>query len=146
MAVLKYEVDAVNEGGNRTEVNCRQFSFVIDEPPVAGGSDEGATPVEYLLGALSGCLGVVCNKVAKEMNLDVKNIRFHIEGDLDTDRFMGKCPEGKKRSGYSEIRVTIDADIDGDASQKYRWLKEVRSRCPVSDNIANMTPVKVRLV
>ena len=146
MAVLKYKIDAKNDGTDRTVVSCRDFSFIIDEPVIAGGENSGPTPVEYLIGSLAGCMGVVCNKVAREMNLEVSSIRFEVEGDIDTDRFMGKPGSEEKRSGYTEIRVKIDADVNADAQTKYRWLKAVKERCPVSDNISNMTPVRVKLV
>ena len=145
MALLKYVIDAVNDGKNRTSVRCRDFDFIIDEPVNAGGTYEGPTPVEYLIGSLSGCMAVVCNMVAKEMGIEVNNLRFHIEGDLDTDRFMGRdVPD--KRSGYREIRVRIDADMNCDAATKFAWLKQVKLRCPVSDNISNPTQVKIKLV
>ncbi len=35
-----------------SDVKVRNFSFKIDEPEALGGSDLGANPVEYVLGAL----------------------------------------------------------------------------------------------
>jgi len=144
MALLKYSIKAKNKGTTKTVVKARNFEFIIDEPVVAGGEDMGATPVEYLIGALAGCMGVVCSKVASEMGLTLNSVNFDIEGDIDTDKFMGKNLE--KRSGYEEIRVKIDADIDANSQTKYQWIKAVKERCPVSDNISNQTPVKIKLL
>lgn len=143
MAVLKYSIKAENEGYAKTRVKARNFEFIIDEPKNAGGEDAGPTPVEYLIGALAGCLGVVCNKVAKEMDIKINSLNIDIEGDLDTDKFAGKDTD--KRSGYREIIVNIIADVDADSVKKYQWIKAVKERCPVSDNISNQTPVKIKL-
>ncbi len=35
-----------------SDVKVRNFTFKIDEPETLGGSDLGANPVEYVLGAL----------------------------------------------------------------------------------------------
>jgi len=144
MAKLKYSIKAENNASDKTEVSVRGFNFIVDEPENAGGENLGPTPVEYLLGALAGCMGVVCNKVAKEMNITLNHVSFEIEGDLDTDKFMGKDME--KRSGYTEIRVKINADLNCDTQAKFQWLKAVKERCPVSDNLSNITPIKVKLV
>jgi hypothetical protein len=43
--------------GALKEDNSREpMVFELDEPPVLLGKNKGANPVEYLLGALSGCL------------------------------------------------------------------------------------------
>ena len=117
--------------------------MIIDEPESLGGTIEGATPVEYLLGALSGCLNVVCHGIAAEMGFTLNSVEFLIEGDLDPAKFKGLSDEG--RAGFMEIRATIIADTDASEEVLQDWLERVKSRCPVSDNIANVTPVKISL-
>ena len=43
--------------GTATEVRVRvgRHAFTIDEPPVLGGTDHGANPVEHLLASLGSC-------------------------------------------------------------------------------------------
>ena len=63
----------------RTDLDVRDFRFVTSEPEKIGGNNEGPTPMEYVLGALNGCLGVVVELVAKEQGIplrDLKNIEF----------------------------------------------------------------------
>src|SRR5437867_1188134 len=50
--------------GFHTEITVRGFAFVADEPRSAGGADSGATPYEYLLGALAACTAMTLRMYA----------------------------------------------------------------------------------
>jgi len=118
--------------------------MVVDEPKSSGGTNEGANPVEYLLTALAGCINVVGHVVAKEMGIDIKNMEIDLEGDLNPARFMGVSKT--ERAGFQEIRVKIKVDSDASEETLKNWLGTVEDRCPVNDNIAHSTPVKISLV
>jgi uncharacterized OsmC-like protein len=136
---LTFGVSASAESPTKTRVSTRDFEFVVDEPATLGGSDEGPNPVEYLLGALAGCMNVVAHQVAREMELDVRDLEIEIDGDLDPAKFMGKSDES--RAGYQEVRVDISADVDATDERIQTWLSAVEERCPVSDNMGNETPI-----
>lgn len=141
--MLNFGVSAKSETATKTIVKARNFEIIIDEPQDLGGSDQGANPVEYVLAALCGCLNVVGHLVAKEMNINLKGLSFEINGDLDPSKFMGKETEG--RAGFCGIHVTIKPDTDADPSTLETWKNSVEQRCPVSDNISNITPVEIVL-
>lgn len=143
MSDLKFGIKAKSTNHCQTVVEARHFKLIIDEPASLGGSDEGANPVEYLIGALAGCLNVVGHLVAKEMGIALGGIELDIEGDLNPLKFMGKSEA--ERTGYKEIRVSVKPDMDVDDATKEKWLEAVERRCPVSDNIANPTPMKISL-
>ena len=136
---LTFDISASAESPTKTRVSTRGFEFIVDEPPTLGGSDEGSTPVEFLLGALAGCLNVTAHQVAREMDLDVRDLEITIDGDLNPAKFMGKSDES--RAGYEEIRVDIAADVDATDETIQTWLSMVEERCPVSDNLTNGTPL-----
>lgn len=139
MAELISSIQATSQSKTRTMIKTRNFSMIIDEPESLGGSNEGANPVEYLLAALSGCLNVVCHAIAKEMGMSLTGLEIDIDGNINTDKFMGKSD--KERTGFKEVRVIIKPETDADESTLSNWLKTVEERCPVSDNIANATPI-----
>jgi len=143
MSSIKFGVNAKSENGTKTEVVTRGFKMTIDEPENMGGTNGGANPVEYLLAALSGCLNVVGHLVAREMGFKLNGLELVLEGDLDPSKFSGKSMDG--RAGYSEIRVTLKPNTDADKETLDKWLKAVESRCPVSDNISNPTPLHIVL-
>ncbi|WP_246954897.1 OsmC family protein [Brachybacterium sp. Marseille-Q7125] len=125
----------------KIEVQARQFTLTIDEPPNLGGEDHGANPVEYVLGALLGCLNVVIQMVAKEKGIEYRSLKLTAEGDLNPAKLMGE--DVTTRPGFQEIRVAVELDTDADEQAVAELLSEAESRCPVSDNLANATPVRI---
>ena len=78
MADMKVRVRAHSENATKTVVKARNFQLIIDEPTEMGGTNEGATPVEYVLGAFSGCLNVMAHLIAKEMDISKKGVWLHL--------------------------------------------------------------------
>lgn len=143
MSTLKFSVEAQSVNSTQTKAKARSFEMTIDEPQSLGGTDQGANPVEYLLASLSGCLNVVGHLIAKEMDFTMRGIAISLEGELDPAKFMGKTTAG--RAGYTSVQVTLKPDCDADQATLQKWLQAVESRCPVSDNIGNATPLQIKL-
>jgi len=139
----KFSVHAERENPTKVKVSAGKFTLIVDEPQNLGGTDEGANPVEFVLAALAGCLNVVGNLVAKEMGFEIKSLSFDVEGELDPAKFMGKSQD--VRAGYQEITAHAHVETDADEQTLNKWLEAVESRCPVSDNLANATPVKIKI-
>ncbi|MEI7884372.1 MAG: OsmC family protein [Clostridia bacterium] len=143
MGDLKFSITAKSENPTKTVVLARGFKIIVDEPTELGGTDAGANPVEYVLAALAGCLNVVGHVVAKEMQLKLGGLEINIEGDLNPAKFMGGS--AADRAGYKEIRVIIRPEMEAESAVMEKWLATIKERCPVSDNIANATPVKITI-
>jgi len=144
MKDLQVNIKAHSENATKTVVNARNFQMIIDEPPKLGGEDEGANPVEYVLGALSGCLTVVGHLVAKEMGFTLRSMQMEMNGNLNPARFMGQSSD--ERAGFKQIEVRINADTDADEETLKEWVEKIEDRCPVSDNLANETPISINAV
>lgn len=144
MPIAKYSIKAKGENETKTVVETRGgFKIVIDEPERLGGGNEGPNPVEYLLASLAGCLNIVGQLAAKEMGFKLEEMNIEINGRLDPAKFQGKSDSS--RAGFQQIKVEIDAEADIDQETLEKWLKTIETRCPVSDNIANQTPVEINL-
>ncbi len=141
MMDVKFSVAAKAETETRVMVKARNFTMYVDEPPQLGGEDKGANPVEYVLAALAGCLNVVGHLVAKEMGIVLRELSIEIQGILNPAKFQGKSQQ--ERAGYKQIDVLINVKTDADEKTLAKWLKTVEERCPVSDNLANPTPLKI---
>ncbi|KMQ51707.1 hypothetical protein CHISP_1464 [Chitinispirillum alkaliphilum] len=141
MSDLKFSISAQSVSPAKAEIKARQFSFIIDEPKELGGTNEAANPVEYLLGALAGCINVVGHLVAKEQNITLTNLKTEISGNLNPNKLFGKASED--RSGFKTINVKLIPETDATAEELTRWHEEIEKRCPINDNILNATPVKV---
>lgn len=133
-------VDAVQVDGFKIETKSRQHISIVDQPAAGGGVDAGPTPLEYLFISLAGCIVTIGHIVAKQQRLPVRKIEVRVEGELDTDVFMGK--NTVDRAGFSGIRVYTKIDADMTREEKEAFLREVDARCPISDNIHNITPVE----
>lgn len=143
MAKMRFRVMAHSESPTKTVIKARKFQIIVDEPKELGGTDGGANPVEYVLAAFAGCLNVVSHMVAKEMGFELRGIEIDIVGDLDPSRLFGM--DVPTRAGYKQITVKLKPDCDVDKETLTKWMHTVDSRCPVSDNIQNATPVKIQL-
>ncbi len=141
MSLLKFKIKAKSENPTRTLVETRGFKLVLAEPDSLGGTNAGPNPVEYELAAFSGCITVMGHLIAKEMGFELRGLEAEIEGDLNPGRFSGKSM--KERAGFQEIRVNIKPDADADAETLKKWVMAIEERCPVSDNLAHATPIKV---
>lgn len=139
MADLNFRIEANSENATKTVVKARNFEIIVDEPQDLGGKDEGPNPVEYLLAAYAGCLNVVSHMIANEMKFELRGVKIKMVGNLNPAKLFGQSDE--ERSGYKSIKVTIDPDTDADKDTLEKWLEAVCERCPVSDNIKNVTPV-----
>lgn len=139
-----FEATAVSTTDTGLTVTARDFEWFVDEPPSLGGGDTGPNPVEYVLGALLGCLNVVVHLVAKEHGVTLTSFKATARGDLDPTKFLGKNMD--VRAGYSGIEVTLEVEGDADQAKLDEIVKIAETRCPVSDNLANVTPVEIKIV
>ena len=143
MSDMKFRVRAHSENPTKTIVKARGFEMVVDEPKELGGTNEGANPVEFVLGAYAGCLNVMAHVCANEFGFELRGVKIDLVGDLNPDRLFGKSRE--ERAGYKSITATIKPDCDTDAATLEKWLAEIVDRCPVGDNLKNETEVKVEV-
>lgn len=143
MSDLKFRVKAHSENPTKTIVKARDFEIVIDEPADLGGTDEGANPVEYILAAFCGCINVMAHVIAKEMNIELRSLKINMAGELNPNRLFGTSFDD--RAGYKGIEVSIEPDCDATPEVLTKWMEAIEDRCPVSDNLRNITPVSLKL-
>ena len=136
-------VRAVCREGARTEISTAAHRWQIDEPAAFGGQDTAPSPVDMLLGSLAGCICAAGNLIAREMGLPCEGIEMQVSGQIDSGRFLGMGGEG--RPGFSAITVTMQTGADWPPAQKAEWLRQVKARCPVIDNLASPTALEFEL-
>ncbi len=141
MPLKKVELTASQKDGYTIETKARNHVNIVDQPPAMGGKDLGPTPLEYLFVSLAGCIITIGHIAAKQKQLPIRNISVRVEGELDTDVLMGKSAD--VRAGFTAIKVITTIDGDMTQEEKEKFLHEVDARCPISDNIANITPIEM---
>lgn len=141
--IERFGVSATSESETKTIVEARDFEFVVDEPADLGGTNAAPNPVEYLIGAWTGCLNVVVHTIADEQDIEVAGVGIDIEGDLDPRKFLGLADD--VRAGYQDLEVRIEIESDADDKQLEQLVEAVEKRCPVGDNIENPTPTDIQI-
>jgi uncharacterized OsmC-like protein len=122
--------------------NSHEQTFVMDagEPLLIAGKDEAASPMEYLLHSLAGCLTSTLVYQAALRGIEIQEIESHLEGDLDVRGFMGISD--KVRKGYSNIRASFKVKTD---EENLEELKELTKFSAVFDAISNATPIDIQV-
>jgi uncharacterized OsmC-like protein len=120
------------------------FRLVGDEPPVLLGSNSGPNAVELLLAALGFCyaVGYVANAAARGIDLD--ELRYEVEGDIDVQNFLGMTKE--TRPGFSAIRARAWVRSPNATPEQLEELCQyVQDTSPVKDSLANPVPIDTAL-
>lgn len=120
------------------------FELVGDEPPVLLGGNAGPNAVELLLQALAFCYGVGYVYNAAARGIEISELRYEVEGDLDLRTFVGL--EGT-RAGFSAIRAKGWVKSPNATQEQLEELCQyVQDTSPVRDCLANPVPVTTDLV
>ena len=127
--------------GAKQEMTHREpFTFDADHPPVLVGTDNGPTPVEYVLHALAACLTAGIANIAAARGVTLTEVSSTVEGDIDLLGILGLSDQ--VRNGYQQIRVGFT--LRGDDPDKLRSVVEQsRQRSAVFDIVTNGVPVSI---
>ncbi|QPZ38044.1 OsmC family protein [Paramicrobacterium chengjingii] len=110
-----------------TDVSIRDFEFRTDEPEPAGGTNSAPTPMEFIAGALNGCITVVIESVAAELNLSLRALDTASHAHMDVRGFHGTADVSPHFHDYA---LTIQIDVDADDSQRAELVRLSEKRCP----------------
>lgn len=145
MSKITYKDQVITVVGERVSpdkpmkmvVKSGNFEIVTDK---LGG--EAPSPIEYLLASYAGCINIVGEIVAREMNIKIHDIKVEVSGVFNATKLMTGTGE---RAGYKEVSANVYVKSDADEKTLEEWLRRVSERCPIEDNIANQTPIKHQL-
>jgi len=143
MSTLNFAVTGNSTTQTKYEGNARHFTITVDEPHALGGNDDAPNPVEYILAGYAGCLNVVIHIVAKELHVKINSLKIEISGDIDPAKLLGTSSDN--RAGFLSLRVDIDLDSEADEIILALLFKQVKERCPVNDNLSNITPIEYNI-
>ncbi len=138
-----FTVEARQVDRFQIEAAIGENTIVIDQPKAVGGNGAGPCPVEYVLAGFAACILNVAYVVAGERTIELRSLAVQVEGDLNPAKFLGQRTDD--RPGFQSIRLIINIDADLTLEEKEDFLRAVEARCPVSDNLSNLTPVDVIL-
>src|SRR5439155_7130027 len=97
-------------GLGEEQTHRTRYSFDMDHPEIFASEDNGATPVEYVLVGLVGCLTAGVAAVAQYREIQLRSVSATIEGAMDVRGILGMDTD--VRNGFSNIKVTYKIDAD----------------------------------
>ncbi len=115
------------------------YEFDVDHPECFAAADNGATPVEFVLVGLVGCLTAGVASVAQHRGIQLRSVTAAIEGDMNVLGILGADPG--IRNGFEEITVRFSVDADASRDELEALLAQAQKRSAVFDVVTN--PVKV---
>lgn len=117
-----------SQGGLLQEVTARGKRLLSDEPVESGGTNQGQTPYELLLGALGSCTAMTVMMYARRKGWPLEGVRV----ELDHERVHAQdCEDCEERDAYLDRfwkRVTVRGPLDAEQVER---LHEISRRCPV---------------
>ncbi|MDT8412348.1 MAG: OsmC family protein [Vicingaceae bacterium] len=140
MSKLNFSIAGKSISATKYEGKTRHFLHTIDEPEALGGKDEAPNPVEFILAGYAGCLNVVYHLIAKEIGIEISSLDIAINGDINPEKLLGISD--KERAGYQSLNVHIELETNGTIEQEKELINKAKQRCPVNDNLSNITPIK----
>jgi uncharacterized OsmC-like protein len=129
-------------GAMQEMTHQQPFSYDADHPAVLVGSDNGPTPVEFVLHALAACLTAGLANIAAARGVNLEEVESTVEGDIDLLGILGLSAD--VRNGYQQIKVSFK--LRGDDPAKLRQVVEQsRQRSAVYDIVTNGVPVSIEV-
>ena len=119
------------------------FGFDVDHPECFASEDHGATPVEFVLVGLAGCLTAGVAAVAQMRDIQLRSVTATLTGDMDLLGVLGADPD--IRNGFESIRVHFTIDADASADDIAALVAQSQKRSAVYDIITNPTNVTVEV-
>jgi uncharacterized OsmC-like protein len=127
--VRRKSLSAHNDASMRTVADFGEFGqMVLDEPVPHGGSGEGPSPLQAVLGALCGCEAVTFRRTATERGLEYDSLDFDAALTID---IRGRQGDRSVRPHFQTVRVRAVVATDEPLEALTAVIEETEARCPV---------------
>ncbi len=144
------------QGGVHTTVTVKDFFglgeehdhkqpwvFEADHPEVFAATDDGITPIEYLLVGLASCLSAGVASVAQNRGIQLRSVEAVVEGAHDIRGILGA--DSDVRNGFDSVKVTFHIDADASKEDIEALVAQSQKRSAVFDALTNPTDVTVEV-
>ena len=119
------------------------YAFDTDHPECFASEDQGATPVEFVLVGLVGCLTAGVAAVAQHRDIQLRSVTATIEGQMNILGILGADPD--IRNGLEAVTIRFDIDADASRDDIEALIAQSQKRSAVFDIVTNPTKILVEL-
>jgi uncharacterized OsmC-like protein len=115
----------------------KEFKFDSDHPEIFASEDNGATPIEFVLVGLAGCLTAGIASVAQNRDIQLRSVTATLEAGMDLAGILGI--DSDVRNGFDGVKVHFDIDADASSEDIEALVAQSQKRSAVFDVITNPT-------
>jgi len=118
--------------GFRTQITAGKHQLIADEPKESGGTDEGPSPYELLLGALGACTAMTLKMYVERKKLPITDVEVSLTFDRIHIDDCESCVKEERLNDQEVQHISRLIYVTGDVTedQKERLLY-IAGRCPV---------------
>src|ERR1051325_8963042 len=120
-----------------------ESTFEADHPAVFAATDNGITPIEYLLVGLTSCLTAGVASVAQNRGIQLNSVESTVEGNHDIRGILGV--DSDVRNGFNDVRVEFKIDADASRQEIEALVAQSQKRSAGFDALTNPTEVSVEV-
>ncbi|WP_217587177.1 OsmC family protein [Lentibacillus saliphilus] len=129
------------ETGVKNTLQIRDFApMVVDEPAPLGGTDEGANPVEMLIGAAGSCFAITFEVLSSQQGIELESVEVNVEAGLNAAVFLG-LEEGD--GGVLNPTINLTAKTSATKEQVEEIAKVALQKSPVLNSMKAALNLKV---
>lgn len=129
------QLTAYLQQGTRVTISTERHTWYADEPGDIGGTDQGPTPYEMLIGGLAACTTLTIHLYAEHKGIALDWVRADYEFDRVHARDCEECEQ--EDTGMIE-RVRAHVTLGGTFSEAERQrLEQIVERCPVHKTLTH---------
>lgn len=127
--VRRKTVTAHNDSTMRTVADYGEFGQItLDEPVPHGGTGQGPSPLQAVVGALCGCEAVTFHRTAAELGLGYESLDFEATFTID---IRGRRGDRSVRPHFQTVRVRAVVATTEPLDALAAVIEETEARCPV---------------
>ncbi len=130
-------------GGFLQEATAGKYTFQVDEPISAGGTESAPDPYDYLLAALGSCTSMTVGWYARRQKIPLENVTVRLRHSRIHARDCEAC---ETKAGLLD-RIDLDVQFAGPITpEQHAKLMEVAAKCPVHRTLKSEIDIRLRAV
>jgi uncharacterized OsmC-like protein len=119
------------------------YRMATDEPVVAGGTDTGPSPYDFLLAAVGSCTSIAVGMYARRRGWPLEEIAPNLR---HAKTHASDCADCETKDGMLD-RIERDIHFAGSLTNEQRSkLLEIANKCPVHRTLTSEIVIKTRAV
>jgi len=129
---------------SQSQIESKVRGITINQATSFNDNDAAPTALEYLFISLAGCLISTAQIIMQQRQIKLQHIDVKIDGELDEEVWKGENTDN--RAGFKYIQIQINLKSKLSVVETKELLSEIDRRCPILDNLQNMSIVDVMKV